>query len=170
MYMPLVRLSSFLKRSLMVYFRLPLQIFMKVGDTDGLTLDGVVQNSPSSPSTTFVVEKIDKIEKLIIEEKVTLADDESKPLEMVASSCEYDSEDDIASVDNDMSNFLAKKDGYGTQSLLEQWTKSYENADYRYDPYDDDMYEGSFKLFVTNWILQLGVLGRNSFLELLFLL
>nr|GEY98407.1 hypothetical protein [Tanacetum cinerariifolium] len=27
-------------------------------------------------------------------------------------------------------------------SLLEQWTKSYENANYEYDPYEDDMYEG----------------------------
>ncbi|GKG34833.1 hypothetical protein Tco_0437529, partial [Tanacetum coccineum] len=55
----------------------------------------------SNPSTTLVVEKIDKIEKLIIEGKVTLVDDEGKPLENVASSCEYDSEDEIASVDND---------------------------------------------------------------------
>nr|GEW43891.1 retrovirus-related Pol polyprotein from transposon TNT 1-94 [Tanacetum cinerariifolium] len=35
-----------------------------------------------------------------------------------------------------------KKDGYDTHSLLEQWTKSYENDDYGYDPYDDYMYEG----------------------------
>ncbi|GKE97000.1 hypothetical protein Tco_1581855, partial [Tanacetum coccineum] len=66
----------------------------------------------------------------------------SKPLEKAASSCDYDSEDAFASIDNEMANFLAKKDGYGTQSLLEQWTESYKNDDYRYDPYDDDMYEG----------------------------
>ncbi|GJU94397.1 hypothetical protein Tco_1319153 [Tanacetum coccineum] len=65
-----------------------------------------------------------------------------KPLEKVASSCDYDSEDAVASIDNEMANFRAKKDGYGTQSLLEQWTESYKNDDYRYDPYDDDMYEG----------------------------
>nr|GFB78530.1 hypothetical protein [Tanacetum cinerariifolium] len=40
--------------------------------------------------------------------------DEGKPLENVAYSCEYDSEDEVASVDNDMANFLAKKNGYGT--------------------------------------------------------
>ncbi|GKA90969.1 hypothetical protein Tco_0812839 [Tanacetum coccineum] len=68
-----------------------------------------------SPSTTPIIEKIDKIEKLIIDGRVTLVDDEGKPLE---------------------------KDGYGTQSLLEQWKGSYENDDYEYDPYDDDMYEG----------------------------
>nr|GEV05083.1 hypothetical protein [Tanacetum cinerariifolium] len=83
-----------------------------------------------------------RIKKLIIEGKVTLVDDEGKPLEKVASSYEYDSEDEVASVDNDMANFLAKKDGYDTQSLLEQWTESYENVDYGYDSYDDDMYEG----------------------------
>ncbi|GJY89291.1 hypothetical protein Tco_0503919 [Tanacetum coccineum] len=51
-------------------------------------------------------------------------------------------EDEVASVYNDMDKFLAKEDGYSKQSLLEQWTKSYGNGDYAYDPYDDDMYEG----------------------------
>ncbi|GKB06743.1 hypothetical protein Tco_0834976, partial [Tanacetum coccineum] len=96
----------------------------------------------SSPSTTPVIKKIDKIEKLIINGKVTLVDDEGKPLEKVDYSGDYDSEDEFASVDNEMASFLAKKDGYGTQSLLEQWKVSYENGDYKYDPYDDDMYEG----------------------------
>ncbi|GJW58141.1 hypothetical protein Tco_0104872 [Tanacetum coccineum] len=95
----------------------------------------------SSPSTTPIIEKIDKIEKMIIEGKVTLVDDDGKPLKRVDSSYDYDSEDEVASVDNDMAKFLAKKDGYGTQSLLEQWTESYENGDYEYNPYDD-MYEG----------------------------
>ncbi|GJS27365.1 hypothetical protein Tco_0487985 [Tanacetum coccineum] len=95
----------------------------------------------SSPSTTPVIEKINKIKKLIIEGKVTLVDDHGKPLEKVASSGDYDSEDEVASVDNDMAKFLAKEDGYGTQSFLEQWTESYKNGDYRFDLYDDDMYE-----------------------------
>ncbi|GJW69965.1 high affinity nitrate transporter 2.6-like protein [Tanacetum coccineum] len=68
----------------------------------------------SSPSSTPIIEKIDKIGKLIVEGKVTLVDDEGKPLEKVASSYEYDSEDEFASIDNEMANFLAKKDGYGT--------------------------------------------------------
>ncbi|GKB55844.1 putative reverse transcriptase domain-containing protein, partial [Tanacetum coccineum] len=76
----------------------------------------------SSPSTIPIIEKIDKIEKLIIDGKVTLVDDEGKPLEKVASLCDYDSEDKVASVDNEMACFLAKKYGYNTQSLLEQWT------------------------------------------------
>ncbi|GKG57166.1 hypothetical protein Tco_0584592, partial [Tanacetum coccineum] len=48
----------------------------------------------------------------------------------------------VALVNNEMASFLAKKEGYGIQSLLEQWTKSFVNDDYGYDPCDDDMYEG----------------------------
>nr|GEV89849.1 hypothetical protein [Tanacetum cinerariifolium] len=87
-------------------------------------------------------EKIDKIQKLIINGKVTLVDDEGIPLEKVAYSGDYVSEDAVASIDNEMASFLAKKDGYYTQSLLEQWKESYKNDDYEYEPYDDDMYEG----------------------------
>ncbi|GJV42091.1 hypothetical protein Tco_1420531 [Tanacetum coccineum] len=94
----------------------------------------------SSISTTPLVEKIDKIERLIIDGKVTLVDDKGKPLTKVDSSGDHDSEDEVASVDNDMANFLAsKKVGYGTNSLLEQWKESYVNGDYDFDPYDDDM-------------------------------
>ncbi|GKD44548.1 hypothetical protein Tco_1269193, partial [Tanacetum coccineum] len=67
---------------------------------------------------------------------------ENDSLEKVVSSGDYDCEDEIASVDNEMTSFSAKKDGYGTQSLLGQWKESYENDDYEYDSYDDGMYEG----------------------------
>nr|GEY71381.1 hypothetical protein [Tanacetum cinerariifolium] len=60
----------------------------------------------SCPSTTPIIEKIDKIENLIIDEKVTLVDDEGKPLEIVVSSGDYDSEDKVASVDNEMASFF----------------------------------------------------------------
>ncbi|GJX18231.1 retrotransposon protein, putative, ty1-copia subclass [Tanacetum coccineum] len=53
-----------------------------------------------------------------------------------------DSEDEVASVDNDMTRSMAYEMGFGTQSLLEQWRDSYGNGDYDDDPYDDDMYEG----------------------------
>ncbi|GJW23042.1 hypothetical protein Tco_0033664 [Tanacetum coccineum] len=95
-----------------------------------------------SPSTTPIIEKIDKIEKLINDGKVNLVDDEGNPLEKGCFLSDYDSEDEVASVDNEMASFFAKKDGYGTQSLLEQWKESYKNDDYKYDIYDDDMYEG----------------------------
>ncbi|GJX87760.1 hypothetical protein Tco_0339774 [Tanacetum coccineum] len=54
-----------------------------------------------------------------------------------------DNEDEVESVDNDMARFMAsERVGFGTNSLLEQWRDTYENYDYDYDPYDDDMYEG----------------------------
>ncbi|GJZ31147.1 hypothetical protein Tco_0576194, partial [Tanacetum coccineum] len=97
----------------------------------------------SGTSTTPIVEKINRVERLILDGKVTLVDDEGKPLTRVDSSDDHDSEDEVALVDNYMENFLALKDvGYGTNSLLEQWKDSYGNGDYDYDPYDDDMYEG----------------------------
>ncbi|GJZ76665.1 hypothetical protein Tco_0641337 [Tanacetum coccineum] len=73
----------------------------------------------------------------------TLVDDEGIPLTRIDSLGNHDSDDEVASVDNDMANFLASMDvGYGTNSLLEQWKESYEDEEYDYDPYDDDMYEG----------------------------
>ncbi|GJY08887.1 hypothetical protein Tco_0377072, partial [Tanacetum coccineum] len=53
----------------------------------------------SSTSTTPIIEKIDKKERIIIDGKVTLVDDEGKPLKKVDSSGDYDSEDEVASVD-----------------------------------------------------------------------
>ncbi|GJR31090.1 hypothetical protein Tco_1107322 [Tanacetum coccineum] len=96
----------------------------------------------SSLSTTPIVEKIDKIEKRIIDGQVTLVDDEGKPMEKVDYLGDHDSEDEVASIDNDMANFLASENvGYGNNSLLEQWRDSYGNGDYNFDPYDDDMFE-----------------------------
>ncbi|GJV54226.1 putative reverse transcriptase domain-containing protein [Tanacetum coccineum] len=95
----------------------------------------------SSTSTTPIVDKIGKLEKLIIDRKVTLVDDEGKPVNKVDYPGDHDSEDDVESVDNDMARLLAsERAGFGTNSLLEQWRDTYENADYDYDPYDDDMY------------------------------
>ncbi|GJS15820.1 retrotransposon protein, putative, unclassified [Tanacetum coccineum] len=95
----------------------------------------------SSPSTTPIIEKINEIKKLIIDGKVTFMDDEGKPFEKVDFSGDYDSEDGVSLDDNEMASFFARKDGYGTNSLLDQWKESYENDDYDYDLYDDDMYE-----------------------------
>ncbi|GKA87943.1 hypothetical protein Tco_0809707 [Tanacetum coccineum] len=53
--------------------------------------------------------------------KVTLVNDEGKPLKNVDSSGDHDSEDEVESMDNKMASFLAStKLGYGTNSLLEQ--------------------------------------------------
>ncbi|GJX45329.1 hypothetical protein Tco_0262005 [Tanacetum coccineum] len=47
------------------------------------------------------------MERLIIKGKVTLMEDEGKPLAKVDSLDDHDSEDKVASVDNDMANSLA---------------------------------------------------------------
>ncbi|GJZ32137.1 retrotransposon protein, putative, ty1-copia subclass [Tanacetum coccineum] len=94
-------------------------------------------------STTPIVDKIGKLKKLIIDGKVTLMDDDGKPLKKVDYLSDHDSEDEVESVDNDMARFMAsERVGFGTKSLLEQWSDSYENGDYDEDPYDEDMYEG----------------------------
>nr|GEX10328.1 hypothetical protein [Tanacetum cinerariifolium] len=97
----------------------------------------------SGTSTTPIVEKINNMKRLIIDGMATLVDDDGKLLTRVVSSSDHDSEDEVASVYNDMTNFLASKDvGYGTNSLLEQWKESYGDGEYNYDPYDEDIYEG----------------------------
>ncbi|GJY30986.1 putative reverse transcriptase domain-containing protein [Tanacetum coccineum] len=74
----------------------------------------------SSTSTTPIVDKIKKLEKLIIEGKVTLVDDDGKPLKKVDYAGDHDSEDEVESVDNDMARSMAsERVGFGTKSLLE---------------------------------------------------
>ncbi|GKA18286.1 hypothetical protein Tco_0698123 [Tanacetum coccineum] len=63
----------------------------------------------SSTSTTPTVEKINKVERLIIHGTSILVDDEGIPLKRVDSLGDYDSDDEVASVDNDMANFLLQR-------------------------------------------------------------
>nr|GEV30571.1 hypothetical protein [Tanacetum cinerariifolium] len=59
---------------------------------------------PLSTSTTPIVEKIDKLEKLIVDRKFILMDDEDKPLENVDSSGDHDSKDEVEPDDNEMTS------------------------------------------------------------------
>ncbi|GJS54236.1 putative RNA-directed DNA polymerase [Tanacetum coccineum] len=59
----------------------------------------------SSTSTTHIVEKIDKMERLIIHGTAILVDDEGILLKIVNSSGDHDSDDEVSAVDNDMANF-----------------------------------------------------------------
>nr|GEZ60088.1 hypothetical protein [Tanacetum cinerariifolium] len=52
---------------------------------------------------------VDKIEKLIIDGKVTLVDDEGKPLKKIDYSGDHDIENEVESVDNEIEKFLASK-------------------------------------------------------------
>ncbi|GJV99093.1 retrotransposon protein, putative, ty1-copia subclass [Tanacetum coccineum] len=97
----------------------------------------------SSTSNTPIIDKIGKFEDLLIDWQAILVDEAGNPLKKVECPGDYDSEDEVASVDNDMTRSLAsERVGFGTQSLLEQWRDSYGNGDFDEDPYDDDMYEG----------------------------
>ncbi|GJX84113.1 hypothetical protein Tco_0333594 [Tanacetum coccineum] len=61
--------------------------------------------------------------------KVTLLDDASKPLAKVDSSGDHDSKDEVASVDNEMANFLASKNvGYG-QDIPDKIQATCDNLD-----------------------------------------
>ncbi|GKA25302.1 hypothetical protein Tco_0711411 [Tanacetum coccineum] len=97
----------------------------------------------SSSGTTPIIKKIGKFEDLLTSGQAILVDKAGNPLKKVEFLGEYDSEDEVASVDNDMARSMAyERVGFGTQSLLEQWRDSYGNGDYDDDPYDDDMYQG----------------------------
>ncbi|GJU37055.1 copia protein [Tanacetum coccineum] len=97
----------------------------------------------SSTGTTPIIDKIRKFEELLTSGKATLVDEAGNPLKKVEYPDDYDSEYEVASVDNDMARSMAsKRVGFGTQSLLKQWRDSYGNGDFDEDPYDDDMYEG----------------------------
>ncbi|GJV21925.1 hypothetical protein Tco_1370945 [Tanacetum coccineum] len=63
----------------------------------------------SSTSTTPIVEKINKVERLIIHGTAILVEDEGIPLKRVDSLGDHDSDDEVASVDNDMANFLLQR-------------------------------------------------------------
>nr|GEU70384.1 hypothetical protein [Tanacetum cinerariifolium] len=70
-------------------------------------------------------ETINLFEELLTSRKATLVDEAGNPLKNVEYPDDYDSEDEVASVDNDMAHFMAsKRVGFGTQSLLEQWRDS----------------------------------------------
>ncbi|GJV99575.1 retrotransposon protein, putative, ty1-copia subclass [Tanacetum coccineum] len=97
----------------------------------------------SSTRTTPIIDKIGKFEELLTSGKATLVDEAGNPLKKVEFPDDYDSEDEVASVDIGMARSMAsERVGFDTQSLLEQWRDSYGNGDYDEDPYDDDMYEG----------------------------
>ncbi|GJZ60355.1 hypothetical protein Tco_0616171 [Tanacetum coccineum] len=100
----------------------------------------------ASSSTTPIVERIDKIERQIINGKLTLVDDDGKPLPKVVSIANVDSDSEVKDVVDDHVVFKAStslkrgaNSGYGTNSLFEQWRTTKRDDDY--DPYDDDLYE-----------------------------
>nr|GEW13881.1 hypothetical protein [Tanacetum cinerariifolium] len=74
-----------------------------------------------STSTTPVSDKIKKFEDSLIDGQAILVDKAGSPLKKVEYPGDYDSEDDVASVENNMArSMVSERVGFGTQSLLEQ--------------------------------------------------
>ncbi|GKD99075.1 reverse transcriptase domain-containing protein, partial [Tanacetum coccineum] len=74
----------------------------------------------SNTSTTPIINNIGKLEKLIIDGKVTYVDDDGKPLKNVDYPGDHDSKDGVESVDNDMTHSMTSENvGFDTKSLLE---------------------------------------------------
>ncbi|GJV57278.1 WRKY domain-containing protein [Tanacetum coccineum] len=101
------------------------------------------KNASMSGNGTFFLSN--SFEALNVENSgnCVIVDYDGRPQKKVDYSGDQNSEDEIESIDNEMTNYLASKPlgvGYGTKSLLVQWRETYVNDDY--DPYDDDMYEG----------------------------
>ncbi|GKF82290.1 hypothetical protein Tco_0243946, partial [Tanacetum coccineum] len=63
----------------------------------------------SSTRTTPTIEKIGKFEELLTSWKATLLDEAGNPLKKVEYPDDYDSEDEVASVDNDMARSIASE-------------------------------------------------------------
>nr|GEV90334.1 hypothetical protein [Tanacetum cinerariifolium] len=72
-----------------------------------------------------------KFKELLTSGKATLVGEANNPLKDVEFLDDYDSKDEVASVDNEMAHFMtSERVGFGTQSLLEQWKDSYGNGYY----------------------------------------
>ncbi|GKA11564.1 hypothetical protein Tco_0691110 [Tanacetum coccineum] len=91
-------------------------------NVDSKKADDPVDSDSDSEVYEAFNEKFYGLERLIIDGKLTLVDDEGKPIEKVDYSGDHDSEDEVEPVDNEMAYFLVlnlSRVGYGTNSLLE---------------------------------------------------
>ncbi|GKA00352.1 hypothetical protein Tco_0672902 [Tanacetum coccineum] len=93
-----------------------------------------------------IVMAIPKLKDKSLMEKITLVDDDGKPLPKVVSTTIVYSDSEVEDVIDDHAVFMASTElkrgadiGYGTNSLLEQWRIT--KQDGYYNPYDDDLYE-----------------------------
>ncbi|GJS06430.1 hypothetical protein Tco_0363226 [Tanacetum coccineum] len=96
-----------------------------------------------SSINTPIIDKIDKIERQMLDGKLMFVDDDRNPLVPTGN---VDSESEVEVVFDETANLMASTSfkgesgsGYGTNSLLEQWRKIKRDDDY--DAYDDDLYE-----------------------------
>ncbi|GJR45896.1 hypothetical protein Tco_1313999 [Tanacetum coccineum] len=79
-------------------------------------ITGSLLVTSGSPSATPIAERIDKLERKMIDGKLMLVDDDGKPLSKVASTVNANSDSEVEDVET--------------------------KVDDDYEPYDDDMYDG----------------------------
>ncbi|GJU62866.1 hypothetical protein Tco_1244701 [Tanacetum coccineum] len=72
------------------------------------SVENDVDLGTNGTNTTPIVGNIDKLGRLIIDGKLTLVDDEDKPLEKVEYLGDHDSEDEVELIDNEMASFLQR--------------------------------------------------------------
>nr|GEV55851.1 hypothetical protein [Tanacetum cinerariifolium] len=86
---------------------------------NGATLSGSsFTNVDNNSTSTTIINKIGKFEELLSSRKANLVDEAGNPLKKVEYPDDYDSEDEVASVDNDMArSMVAEMIGFGTQSF-----------------------------------------------------
>nr|GFC43231.1 hypothetical protein [Tanacetum cinerariifolium] len=63
----------------------------------------------SSSGTTLIIDKIKKFEELLTSGQAILVDKAGNPLKKIKFLGEYDSEDEVASVNNDMARSMASE-------------------------------------------------------------
>ncbi|GJR35480.1 retrotransposon protein, putative, ty1-copia subclass [Tanacetum coccineum] len=94
---------------------------IEVSNSNPFELLNSVDNDVDSTGTSPIIDKIGKFEELLTSGQAILVDKASNLLKKVEFPGEYDSEDEVASVDNDMARSMAsERVGFGTQSLLGQ--------------------------------------------------
>ncbi|GJV56512.1 hypothetical protein Tco_1457517 [Tanacetum coccineum] len=120
-------------------------------NVESLIIDEVATGNKSTTSFTqeegrsytLIVERINVLEKHILDGKLVFDDDNGKPLAKVDYPANLGYGDEVEPIDNETASILASKAmgvGYGPKILLEQWREN--EVDDDYDPYDDDMYKG----------------------------
>ncbi|GJW90426.1 hypothetical protein Tco_0167979 [Tanacetum coccineum] len=82
-------------------------------------------------NNTPIIEKIDKLERQILDGKLTFVDDDGKPLYKVVTKGNEDSESEVEVMFYEIANLMASTSlkggsdrGYGINSMLEQWRET----------------------------------------------
>nr|GEY81958.1 hypothetical protein [Tanacetum cinerariifolium] len=143
--------------------KLILPVHSKEANSSGFSTQNVRSSSTSTTSTTPIIDIIDKLEKVIIDGKVSLVDDEGKPLKNVDYAGDHDSEDKVEPVDNEMASFLASKMvGFGINSLhngeilmrMLRYSKKMMGYSFYYLPENNVIVARNVKFFETSLITQ----------------